>query len=123
MIPPISAFGKLQRNEPGTVIAWHPLIDHMIDVASVFECLCACRSIRRSMERAARRVLNECDIARLTALAFLHDIGKANSGFQAKRWKHIQDIPNGWPCHAGHGVEALTLFEPSSRLQHLLALL
>lgn len=75
------------------------------------------------MERAARRALNECDIARLAALAFLHDIGKANSGFQAKRWKHIQNIPNGWPCHAGHGVEALMLFEPSNRLQHLLALL
>jgi len=123
MIPPTSAFGKLRRDELEAVIAWHPLIDHMIDVASVFECLCACRSIRRSMERAARRALNECDIARLAALAFLHDIGKANSGFQAKRWKNSAEVPKGWPGHTGHGIEALALFEPSSRLQHLLALL
>lgn len=75
------------------------------------------------MEKTARRALNERDIARLAALAFLQDIGKANSGFQAKRWKNPIEVPKGWPGHTGHGVEALMLFEPSNRLQHLLALL
>jgi hypothetical protein len=49
-------------------------------------------------------------------LAFLHDVGKANSGFQAKRWKDKRDIPRYWPLHAGHGVEGLKLFEPRLRL-------
>jgi CRISPR-associated helicase, Cas3 family len=82
----------------------------MIDVAFCFECLSGCRSIRRSMEKAAGRELDERDIARLSVLVFLHDIGKANSGFQAKRWKNKEDIPLEWPNHAGHGIEAIKLF-------------
>ena len=75
------------------------------------------------MAAAAGRTLHEPDIARLSVLVFLHDLGKANLGFQAKRWKNAQDIPLGWPRHAGHGVEALKLFDPDNRLDHLLALL
>jgi CRISPR-associated endonuclease/helicase Cas3 len=82
------AFGKLERGADGSVLRWHPLIDHMIDVAACFHRrLARCRSIRRAMERSAGRQLNEQDIARLAVLVFLHDVGKANSGFQAKRWK------------------------------------
>ncbi|WP_298157269.1 CRISPR-associated helicase Cas3' [Ferrovum sp.] len=110
MIPPLCAFGKLERDDFGVVSDWHPLVDHMIDVAVCFECLSACRSIRRSMEKAAGRELDERDIARLSVLVFLHDIGKANSGFQAKRWKNKEDIPLEWPNHAGHGIEAIKLF-------------
>jgi CRISPR-associated endonuclease/helicase Cas3 len=116
---PLGAFGKLERDDLGTVIGWHPLVDHMIDVAACFECLSACHSIRRAMEKAADRELDDRDIARLSVLVFLHDIGKANSGFQAKRWKNSQDIPRVWPRHAGHGIEALKLFE----IEPLLALL
>lgn len=109
---PFGAFGKLEHDDLGTVIGWHPLVDHMIDVAACFECLCACHSIRRAMEKAAGRELNERDIARLSVLVFLHDIGKANSGFQAKRWKIKEDIPKKWPVgiHSGHGIEAIKLF-------------
>lgn len=99
MIIPYGAFGKLERDHLGTVIGWHSLLDHMIDVAACFECLSDCHSIRRAMEKAAGRKLDERDIARLSVLVFLHDIGKANSGFQAKRWKNSQDIPKGWPLH------------------------
>ena len=64
----------------------------------------------------AGRALDERDIARLTVLVFLHDLGKANSGFQAKRWKNSQDIPKGWPLHAGHGIETVKLCdEPLAR--------
>lgn len=108
------AFGKL-RQENGMVEDWHPLVDHMIDVAACFEGLCVCRSIRRSMNMAAGRELDDRDIARLSVLAFLHDIGKANSGFQAKRWKNPQDIPKEWPFHAGHGIEAIKLFESEAQ--------
>ncbi|CAG9932377.1 CRISPR-associated helicase Cas3' [Candidatus Nitrotoga arctica] len=109
------AFGKLERDNLGVAIRWHPLVDHMIDVAACFECLSTCHSIRRAMKEAAGRELDERDIARLSVLVFLHDIGKANSGFQAKRWKNSQDIPKGWPLHAGHGIEAIRLFETDAQ--------
>jgi CRISPR-associated endonuclease/helicase Cas3 len=104
------AFGKLERDDDGAVKRWHPLIDHLIDVAACFEYLCRCRSIRRALESAAQRKLQPRDIARLAVLVFLHDLGKANSGFQAKRWRLKGDIPLEWPSHAGHGIEATKLF-------------
>jgi CRISPR-associated endonuclease/helicase Cas3 len=110
-----NAFGKLRRDDEGAVIGWHPLVDHMIDVAACFECLSNCHSIRRAMEMAAGRELDERDIARLSVLVFLHDIGKANSGFQAKRWKNRSEIPLEWPHHAGHGIEAIKLFETDAQ--------
>ncbi|MDX8399970.1 MAG: CRISPR-associated endonuclease Cas3'' [Gallionellaceae bacterium] len=110
LIPPQRAFGKLERDNLDAVVRWHPLLDHMIDVAACFECLCSCHSIRRALENEAGRALDERDIARLAVLVFLHDIGKANSGFQAKRY--LQKIPNFWPVHirSGHGIEAIKLF-------------
>jgi hypothetical protein len=64
----------------------------MIDVAACFHRLARCRSIRRAMEASAERALTETDIARLAVLAFLHDVGKANSGFQAKRWRETGSL-------------------------------
>jgi CRISPR-associated endonuclease/helicase Cas3 len=86
----------------------------MIDVAACFCRLAGCRSIRRAMERSAGRQLTEQDIARLSGAGFLHDIGKANSGFQAKRWR--DRIPVAWPVRisAGHGLEAFKLFDVPS---------
>lgn len=111
------AFGKLESDADGNVIRRHLLIDHMIDVAACFYQLAGCRSIRRALEQSARRKLTEQDICRLAVLAFLHDIGKANSGFQAKRWKN--KIPASWPVQitAGHGVEAVKLFQVSAAAQ------
>ena len=119
----IVAFGKLCRDDGDTIIGWHPLADHMADVAACFECLSTCHSIRRSMEKTANRDLNDSDIARLSVLVFLHDIGKANSGFQAKRWKNKQDIPSIWPGHAGHGIEAIRLFSDVKARQEIEALI
>jgi CRISPR-associated endonuclease/helicase Cas3 len=116
------AFGKLEWDESGTIIAWHPLVDHLIDVSACFARLCRCRSVRRAMDAAAGRALTPRDFQRLAALAFLHDIGKANSGFQAKRW-YKNAIPSGWPGHAGHGLEATKLFAEDRFLQELLSLL
>ncbi|NCA72075.1 MAG: CRISPR-associated endonuclease Cas3'', partial [Sphingobacteriia bacterium] len=121
-LPSNCAFGKLERSQDGTISAWHPLIDHLIDVAACFHRLCCCRSIRRSMEKASGRALGSKDLARLTVLVFLHDLGKANCGFQAKRWLQGA-IPKGWPNYAGHGIEATKLFSDDDFLQALVALL
>ena len=110
------AFGKVEFGIDGDISASHPLIGHMIDVAACFCRLAECRSIRRAMERRSGRKLTSQDIARLVVLAFLHDIGKANSGFQAKRWK--RGIPHGWPVRitAGHGREVFSLFKVGTAL-------
>ena len=101
-----NAFGKLDRQDP---THWHSLVDHMADVAAVFEALCACQAVRRALESAAGRALTDLDIARLTALTFLHDFGKANAGFQAKRWSD-GERPRDW-FTAGHGAEAIALLD------------
>lgn len=109
MADPGNAFGKLQRDKEGHLIAWHPLWDHLTDVASCFEAVCACHAVRRALEQTAGRPLVARDIDRLAVLVFLHDLGKANSGFQAKRWSK-GELPKGWPLPAGHGGEVLKLF-------------
>lgn len=111
------AFGKITHGDGGLIIGLHSLVDHMTDVAACFFRVAQCHSIRRCLDASAGRPVTDKDIARLSVLAFLHDLGKANSGFQAKRWKHEADIPATWPVrvHAGHGAEAFKLFaEPSA---------
>lgn len=110
------AWGKLNRYGQR-----HPLTAHMLDVAACFLAIAQTNSVCRALERAAGRTLCDLDLIRLAVLAFLHDIGKANAGFQAKRWRHLgQALPLGWPISAGHTSEALCIFE-NHRLQHLLA--
>ncbi|KAA3652185.1 MAG: CRISPR-associated helicase Cas3' [Proteobacteria bacterium] len=101
------AFGKLHRTDRG--IEWHSLVDHAADVSAVFEALCCCRSIRRALSAAAGRPLGDGNTARLAALVFLHDLGKANAGFQAKRWIE-SERPRAW-LTAGHGIEAIALLD------------
>lgn len=105
-VPISEAFGKLDRHFGQ---AWHPLVDHLADVAAVFELLCDCKAPRRALEATAGRPLDQQDIARLSALVFLHDLGKANAGFQAKRWRD-EDRPRAW-LTAGHGIEAIALLD------------
>lgn len=107
----VPAWGKL-RQDPSGRQERHALIDHMLDVAAVFAELAHGPAVRRAMERTAQRLLDDVDLARLATLAFLHDIGKANAGFQAKQWRHGATdgaIPPGWPWPAGHGNEAWAL--------------
>lgn len=112
----IDAWAKLNKQGER-----HPLTAHMLDVAACLLAIATVRSVRRALDRAAGRKLSDADLMRLAVLAFLHDIGKANAGFQVKRWVRLgQPIPSGWPVPAGHTNEALCIFE-SDRLQHLLA--
>ena len=109
------AWGKL--NGPD---AWHPLTDHMLDVAACFHAMAQTPACSRSLEKTAGRALTHLDLMRLTALAFLNDIGKANAGFQAKRWSHTdQRAPQGWPAPAGHSSEAMCIFGKAELLNQL----
>ncbi len=81
----IPLWGKLEQSAAGAEsAAWLPLVDHCIDVASVFYALCQCNGIARSLAMAAGHHLSEPEIQRLAVFAFLHDVGKCNHGFQAK---------------------------------------
>lgn len=103
-------WGKLQRRPTGPP-SIHPLLDHQTDVASVLSALLVLPGPRRAAERAAGRVLQPTDIARLCVLAFLHDIGKANAGFQVRYWRVRAARPRGWHVsECGHGPQGWALF-------------
>ena len=85
MITSASLWAKLKRDPTGRVIGWHSLVDHSADVAAVVEALLLQPTIRKRLATAAGRTdLDEGTCARLSALSFLHDIGKANRGFRAR---------------------------------------
>lgn len=110
---PWLAWGKITRLTDGAT-AVHPLLDHMIDVASVLGALLSLQAVRRALEVAAGRPLCESDDARLQALAFVHDIGKANTGFQGRFWRRRDERPSYWPAvECGHGPQGWALFRGS----------
>lgn len=74
----------------------HPLSDHCLDVALVLRALL-------DIEHLARLpAMESLQKDRLAAIAFLHDLGKCNWGFQAKADPRARDT-------AGHVLEAVTL--------------
>lgn len=88
----------------------HPLVDHMTDVAACFLALTECAAIKRSLKKTACRDLDDADIQRLAVLVFLHDVGKANAGFQSRRWELPERPPGYWPTSPfGHGPEGWEL--------------
>jgi CRISPR-associated endonuclease/helicase Cas3 len=89
MKPPISSFwAKLESDPGGHILGWHPLEDHSADVAACTKALLELDVFRRRLAR-----LGGCDdlspgqVARLAALAALHDLGKFNIGFQNRAWQ------------------------------------
>lgn len=104
------AWGKLSRDKSGQLTGEHPLLDHMTDVAACFLALAECSAVRRSLENTAERDLDTADLQRLAVLVFLHDIGKANAGFQSRRWQLPERPPGLWPTTPfGHGPEGWEL--------------
>lgn len=84
MITSSHLWAKLKR-EGDAIVSWHSLVDHSADVAAVVEALLKQPTIRRRLAGAAGlETLDPLTCARLAALAFLHDIGKANRGFRAR---------------------------------------
>ena len=82
-----------------------PLTLHCLDVAQVFRLLSDLPGIRRALESAAKRALEVRDLARLAVLAMLHDVGKANLGFQYKVFPKSPFKP------AGHVAELGIMFD------------
>jgi CRISPR-associated endonuclease/helicase Cas3 len=110
IMPHMVAWGKLARDKFGTVVGFHPLLDHMTDVAECFLALVNCVAIRRSLVTSAGRNLDNADLQRLAVLVFLHDVGKANAGFQSQRWRLPDKPPKNWPATPyGHGPEGWEL--------------
>ncbi|WP_103021432.1 CRISPR-associated helicase/endonuclease Cas3 [Salinibacter altiplanensis] len=74
---------KNDDRSTGKIVEWHPLLAHSADVAAVTEALLQ-RTILR--DRLAALIgwdeLSDVHVARLSALAALHDAGKVNHGFQ-----------------------------------------
>ena len=64
----------------------HPLANHCMDVAAVFAGMIELPVVRDRLEKAAGTPLSDVQRHRLSALVFLHDIGRLHPGFQAKGW-------------------------------------
>src|SRR4051794_33593778 len=91
------------------------LIDHSADVGACFAALLGFNPVdgalydsvlrARIARLAGLREISTVHLARLTVLAVLHDLGKANHGFQRKRFG--RDAKG----TAGHVAEALGLIK------------
>ena len=101
----LAAWGKYESPE-----CFHRLEYHCADVAACFYELVQDTLAMRRLETAARRALTETDIARLSSIAFLHDFGKLNVGFQFK--VRTPEAVNGWtPPKLSHIEEAFFAIE------------
>ncbi|MBK6741776.1 MAG: CRISPR-associated endonuclease Cas3'' [Hydrogenophilales bacterium] len=96
-------WGKLHQSTDNVFSALS-LAHHCIDVASVFRALCDLPAIRRCLADLLPPG-EECVVSldRLAVIALLHDLGKCNTGFQAKRDPSARNI-------AGHVRETAPLF-------------
>jgi CRISPR-associated endonuclease/helicase Cas3 len=100
--------------ETGKPLQLLPLTVHCVDVAWVFRKLAAISSIRKRLQSACNPAnsvgLDDIQLDRLAILALLHDVGKANLGFQNKifsaeapRAGHIRELA---PLFADPGLQA-----------------
>ena len=90
---------------------FHPLEHHCADVAACFQAVLADPVVRGRFEQAAgTNRMDHVTEARLCVLAFLHDFGKLNAGFQFKVYERAE-LPPGAPPRAGHVSEALLCFD------------
>ena len=95
----------------------HLLEYHLADVAACFEALLKQPTIRKRLARSGGRDdLDEITVARLCVFAALHDIGKANVGFQAQIWR-AEDLPPNRkrPPRMGHDVVLMPVLEDKDR--------
>ncbi len=81
----LEPWGKIRRGTlPLSEAPRLSLVAHCIDVAAVAAALLELPTWRARLNSLAGRTLLPLDLARLVALAFLHDVGKAGAGFYSK---------------------------------------
>jgi CRISPR-associated endonuclease/helicase Cas3 len=98
-------WGKLNKNEDGKPLEWHSLVGHSADVAACVEALLSMTILNKRLAKLADlSILSTSQISRLSVLAALHDIGKYNTGFQAKCDPKLHSL---WE---GHQLPVLALF-------------
>ena len=114
MAPEINAVAELEkagRAWAKSRFGWLSLVDHSIDVAAVAETLFRLPTVASRLGALAKRDLSDVDVARLGFFIGLHDLGKANHGFQARLQRrkpdcgHIQPVWSilcGSPVHSSH---------------------
>ncbi len=114
-LTPSDFWAKLDTTEDGEIVDWHPLLAHSADVAAITEALLQ-RTVLR--DRLASLLdwddLSEVHVARLSALAALHDAGKVNHGFQNRAF----DVKP--TCD--HLTPVVALFKMEDRLDYFEAL-
>ena len=105
----MAAWGKFEKTS-GCI---HRLEHHCADVAACFEALLRDPVLReRFVKAAGDHEFTDTTAARLTFLAYLHDFGKLNAGFQFKV-RRRNELPPRAPRPAGHIAEALLCFDQS----------
>lgn len=95
----------------------HLLEHHLADVGACFEALLAQHTIRKRVARSGGLdELDDAAVARLSIFAALHDIGKANVGFQARVWRD-SDFLEGLrrPSRSGHYNELVPVLKGDDR--------
>ena len=103
------AWGKFDESSG----RFHRLEHHCADVAACFEALLLDPVLRARFARAAGASdLGDTTAARMTLLAFLHDFGKLNVGFQFKV-RRPNESSGRRPRRAGHLAEALLCCDQS----------
>jgi len=111
---PTGFWAKLNQNEHGEIIEWHPLLAHSADVAAVTEGLLTKTILN---QRVAKLIgwekLSVAHISRLSVLAAIHDAGKVNHGFQNKMHKTKQP-------RAGHVSPIVELLDADVQYQEKL---
>ena len=111
----LTPFGKLgySRKFDASSGHIHRLEHHSADVAACFEALLRDPVLRaRFVQAAGADGFSDTTAARLTFLAYLHDFGKLNAGFQFKV-RRQNELPRRGPQRAGHIAEALLCFDQS----------
>ena len=105
-IPPVF-WAKYSAPKPGQSATWLPLWAHCLDVAMVFRALCDLPAVARALSRNALQNLTRDSLDQLAFLAGMHDIGKANLGFQLK-------VLNPKAPQGGHVRELAPILDPDT---------
>ena len=106
-------WAKSDRKNPSRI---HLLEHHLADVGACFEALTAQPTIRQRLAKAGDRdELDHVTSARLAVFAALHDIGKANIGFQTRIWREEDLHGRPRPPRAGHTSDLVPVMKGDDR--------